>query len=63
MGCRVHHGITVGWLEVEAGVEVEVEVEVEVGNSCHENTPADCQTLARGSSRSHGRLQTSRHKP
>ena len=52
MGCRAHHGITVGWLEVE--VEV-------VGNSCHENRPAGCQTLALGSSRSPGRLQTSRH--
>ena len=53
MGCRAHHGITVDWLEVV----------VEVGNSCHENSPADCQSLGPGSSRSHGRLQTSRHKP
>ena len=56
MGCQAHHGITVSWLE-----EV-VEVEVGEGNSCHENSPADCQTLGPGSSRSHGRLQTSRHK-
>ena len=54
MGCQVHHGRA-------AGLRI-VEVEV-VGNSCHENSPADCQTLGLGSSRSHGRLQTSRHKP
>ena len=53
MGCLAHRGITVGWLEV---VEVE-------GNSCHENSPVDCQNLGPGSSRSQGRLQTSRHKP